>query len=102
MKQYRQGDVLIERVENLPKKSKGKHTRTNRMVLAEGEVTGHAHVLLVDDADWWKDDKDQFVSFASPATVVHEEHRTLHLPAGTYRISRQREYSPEAIRNVTD
>ena len=36
------------------------------------------------------------------AQVVHDEHATIALPPGKYRITRQREYSPEAIRNVAD
>ncbi len=37
---YRQGDVLIRRIQNLPKQ-----TATPRLngILAYGEVTGHAH-----------------------------------------------------------
>ena len=43
-----------------------------------------------------------FVALAQPATVTHDEHSLIDLPAGNYRITRQREYSPEAIRNVAD
>ena len=34
--------------------------------------------------------------------VVHEEHGTVILAPGDYRVTIQREYSPEAIRNVID
>jgi hypothetical protein len=39
---------------------------------------------------------------ADSATVTHEEHGPITLPRGTYRVWRQREYSPEAIRVVRD
>ncbi|MGH9523996.1 MAG: hypothetical protein ACRD3E_15850 [Terriglobales bacterium] len=34
--------------------------------------------------------------------IVHEEHAPIVLPPGDYEIVRQREYSPEEIRNVAD
>lgn len=43
---YRQGDVLIERVASIPKTKTTPIARDNgRVVLAYGEVTGHAHAL---------------------------------------------------------
>ena len=38
----------------------------------------------------------------APAKVTHEEHATLSPPPGIWKITRQREYSPEAIRRVLD
>ena len=37
-----------------------------------------------------------------PQQLRHEEHAEITLPAGIYKITRQREYSPEAIRSVCD
>ncbi len=42
-----------------------------------------------------------FVSM-NGATFVHEEHGPVTLPPGDYKVVIQREYSPEAIRNVAD
>lgn len=112
--QYRQGDVLIECVGNTPEPDTAK--RMLSVILAEGEVTGHHHKLELDQADWWKGDsktefmslthwrdgRDQFFAAEVPATVTHQEHNKIDLPAGTYRVIRQREYSPEEIRNVAD
>jgi hypothetical protein len=38
------------------------------------------------------------------AVVVHDEHRSIQIPSGIYRIVRQREYDAqtEAIRDVAD
>ena len=48
-KMYRQGDVLIRRLKKLPPEPEGgseKVERDNgRVVLAYGEVTGHAHAI---------------------------------------------------------
>ena len=108
---YRQGDVLIERVETIPATAV-KQKPSKRIILAHGEVTGHHHALEVaDPADWWKeaDEKqsttglagDIFVTIKGGA-VTHQEHSKIVLPPGNYRVTRQREYSPEAIRNVAD
>ena len=34
--------------------------------------------------------------------LLHEEHAPIDLPAGSYIVRIQREYSPEALRNVAD
>jgi hypothetical protein len=115
MKQYRQGDVLIESVAEIPSTAQ-KQEPSRRVILAQGEATGHHHVLeTADPADWWKpgeiataNDKsaalagELFLSLPTGATVTHEEHSTINLPPGVYRVIRQREYSPEAIRMVAD
>ena len=112
---YRQGDVLIERISTIPATAK-KQKRSNRVILAHGEVTGHHHTLETrDPADWWKEGEistgnqkpstlagELFVTLPVGGVVTHQEHAKVELPAGNYRITRQREYSPEAIRNVAD
>jgi hypothetical protein len=54
-KQYRQGDILIEDVDQLPADAKPQ-TRLRGLVVAQGEATGHHHVLLPsrEDMDWWQ------------------------------------------------
>ena len=44
MKTYRQGDVLIRQVNEIPSQAKVKKN-VGRIVLAYGEVTGHAHAI---------------------------------------------------------
>lgn len=111
----RQGDVLIELIAEIPTTAK-KQKQSKRIILAHGEVTGHHHALeLADPADWWKEGEiaptlekpatlagEIFVNLKAPAKVTHDEHSTIDLPPGSYRFSRQREYSPEANRNVAD
>jgi hypothetical protein len=112
---YRQGDVLIERISEIPSKAQ-KQEKAKRIILAHGEVTGHHHTLETrDPADWWKEGEipatnekpsqlagELFVSLPSGGAVKHQEHSKIELPRGKYRITRQREYSPERIRNVAD
>ena len=99
---YRQGDVLIEHVATIPKGVKKQEPIAGRIILAHGEVTGHHHSIDADKADWWKSGDDQFVTVKEQSEVVHQEHATVTLPPGKYRVLRQVEYSPEAIRNVAD
>lgn len=106
MKMFRQGDVMIRQVSRLPKGAKD-ITPKDRIVLAYGEVTGHAHAIAPDEArEFTHADAEgvvrRFLKIASEAHVRHEEHAAIPLPRGVYEIVQQREYSPEAIRNVAD
>ena len=76
------------------------------VVLAHGEVTGHAHAIAPDEARQYRAPGQGTVSYlevkAALAMLRHDEHATVELPRGTYEVRRQREYSPAAIRNVAD
>ena len=108
MSMYRQGDVMIRLVNALPSKATPvDNTHLGRIVLAYGEVTGHAHAIALSEAsEYTMQDAAgavrRFLDVTSGATVVHEEHAAIPLPAGVYEIIQQREYSPQAIRNVAD
>ena len=100
---YRQGDVLIERVRTIPDELTQQKPVDGRVILAYGEATGHHHSIEADAADWWKDsDGEQFVTVRKSTSVVHQEHAPIALEPGNYRVRRQREYTPQAIRNVAD
>lgn len=98
--QYRHGDVLIEAVNSIPKaREKLPHT-----ILAHGEVTGHCHrIKESDDADLYATSEGFYLHVRTDSvSVVHEEHKTITLTQGFYRVWRQREYSPKEIRVVRD
>jgi hypothetical protein len=101
----RQGDILIRRVNEIPKRLKPVPKDHGRVILAYGEATGHCHVaegdvqLLAADLE---DLEQRFLRVEHEANVVHDEHNTITLPPGDYSIERQREYSPEEIRTVAD
>jgi hypothetical protein len=80
-KQYRQGDILIEHVDQLPADAKPQ-ARVRRLVVARGEATGHHHVLLSrrKDMDWWQNAAgDIYVRSAEAGRLVHEEHGTIEI-----------------------
>jgi hypothetical protein len=104
---YRQGDVLIVAVEEIPDRTKMvRRSKSGRIILAHGEVTGHAHAIAEpkDRAQLREDDDgNRFLQVLAPSVaLVHQEHATIDLPAGDYRITRQREYTPKAIVRVAD
>ena len=95
---YRQGDVLILRVNSVPDGLKVEPRDNGRVILAYGEVTGHAHAILEPETDVrllaGEDLNDRFLQVLAEGGVnlVHDEHSTIVLPAGDYRVVRQREY----------
>ena len=97
---WRQGDIFITRVQTIPSGAKAQP----HCVLAEGEVTGHSHrVAETGAARLFIHPSSLFLEVtADQATVVHDEHGPITLERGRYRVWRQREYSPEAIRIVRD
>ena len=97
--QFRQGDVLVERIEAIPEDAKAE---IGPVILAHGEATGHAHTIKSRYAKLLSTGTDRFLRTTKPVRLVHQEHGAIEIPAGEYRVTRQREYSPEAIRNVAD
>ena len=97
---WRQGDVFLIATSALPA-----HGRIGRRpVLAEGEITGHAH-RLQDPASgqvFSVNDNLYLEVLAESATILHEEHGPVTVPRGGYAIRIQREYSPQEIRRVVD
>ncbi|MGY2894408.1 hypothetical protein [Deinococcus sp. UYEF24] len=96
---YRHGDVLVQAVPALP----AAHPRPG-VTLARGEVTGHSHRFSqADQVQLYHAGAETFVEVLSErADLIHEEHATITLPRGYYKVWMQREYSPEAIRRVLD
>lgn len=98
---YRQGDVLLRKINSLPK---GERKKRQNGWLLEGEMTGHIHrIAELEQAEVMEIGNGLFVSVSDAGvSLVHQEHHTIQLPPGNYEVTRQREYSPEAIRNVQD
>ena len=103
---FRQGDVLIVPIARLPADLEPVKREHGRLVLAHGEVTGHAHAIKDNRAALFRDPElaaiFMHVSGDGPVALEHQEHDTIHIPPGDYQVIRQREYTPDAIRNVAD
>jgi hypothetical protein len=109
---YAQGDLLIERVSDVcPSGSRIDADADGATVLAEGEVSGHRHAIY-ESVVFFRDDglaRDipgglyvGHVNVEGHADLVHDEHATVSLSAGTYRVRRQRELDPREARLVAD
>lgn len=104
-RQFRQGDVFLRRVEALPPGEKSVPRGRSRVVLAEGELSGHAHVLPARHVRVFRDDASarSFVLVRQRGSQLqHEEHAPIAVPEGIYEVVRQREYEPLRARLVAD
>jgi hypothetical protein len=94
----RQGDLLLVPV-RVP--SLVSAVRSGRLVLAEGEATGHAHVVDDERASLHRvrgnDTWFLRVEDGEPVLLVHEEHDALSVLPGVYEVRRQREYVPREV-----
>lgn len=108
MNQIRQGDVLITAIKAIPAGCKKISPVDGRIVLAHGEVTGHAHAIYEPEkVEYFEDEAARYMRVIEEVDLLHEEHAPIHLTPGEYRIERfgegtQREYHPEALRSVAD
>lgn len=105
--QGRQGDVFVHRIDALPEGLEKIGTDPQfptKYVLAHGEVTGHCHAIEECEAvSMFKDTDGQFyLSIGKTVELTHQEHDTLTLEPGSYRVIRQREWSSEEERYVRD
>jgi hypothetical protein len=101
MKSYRQGDVLLVQIKSIPQSATPK-AKTGRIVLAEGEATGHAHTIDDRDATELISEAERIINVTKSTPLTHQEHATIVIDPGVYKIVRQREYTPEGLRNVAD
>lgn len=118
MTMYRQGDVLIERIDTARDagaeavKADGK-----ALVIALGESSGHRHQVIAAGGKnkLFRRGSVQFLEVGARmgallevttdrgAPIVPPRHDAVKLPPGTYRITTQREWSFEQeVRNVVD
>lgn len=106
----RQGDVFLKPTKRVPSAEAKRVTDNGRVILAYGEVTGHAHEVIGVDTDdvvpamelFLEPDGTRILVVKRDALIQHEEHGRIDLAPGGYQVIQQREYTPEAIRNVAD
>lgn len=124
--QYRQGDVLVVAA-TIPDGATPVALEHGKVILAHGEVTGHYHGIDGSAATMYEKDGERYlhvgprkpgvkvkpwkreaVADYDPAIdgvvakLIHDEHNTIDIPAGTYKVRRQREYRRGEIKRVVD
>ena len=109
-RQYRHGDLLLVKVNAIPNGVTEKprtpfevQRNITGRVLAEGEATGHAHIVdLPTTSPLYEKNGKLYFHSTKVTPLTHDEHAKIELPAGTYEVIRQREHTPQGIRNVED
>lgn len=92
----RQGDVLIRSVDAVPLDANRGEREDGRLIVARGEVTGHAHAILDVDVQQYKIGNMQWIVAPQGFTLQHEEHAPITVPQGQYEVVIQRQYTPQA------
>ena|SRR5437660_2515050 len=95
-RQYRQGDVLLCAVDEIPSTATPVSSAGDRVIIALGELTGHAHAFAASEARLFRDASGRsFVAIAEDdAALLHEEHDPIQVREGRHELRRQREYTP--------
>jgi len=105
MIQQQQGDVLLKKIDALPEGAVAKVLDKGHIILAYGEVTGHAHRITdtVNSLFYEKDGKS-YLKVNTPVKLTHEEHHTQVIPEGIWEIGIVQEYDylKDMVRAVVD
>lgn len=108
-----QGDLLIRRIESLPKDIKPVDSVKGQFIVAHSE-TGHNHVIEERPNVMLYAMNDPMISYlevveatdAAETFIEHlrsfDTHESIVISPGIYEIRRQREYTPEGWRKVED
>ena len=99
---YRHGDIPFYPLKG---KVEGEIVRHNgSFVLAEGETTGHKHLLTCPRMEIRKVAGGYILALVEEAQISHEDHKTIKLPAGNYFVGKEREvdHFVGAVRKVLD
>ena len=104
MKQMRQGDVFLQSVVAVPS---GATEITGDVILAYGEVTGHAHQIKLPATErhkvrYWDAGAERFLQVIERVALTHEEHGEIVLDKGVYRQGFQVEDFGTEIKRVVD
>jgi hypothetical protein len=110
MQMVRQGDVMLVRVGKLDledmkqngSKVKPEAHENGNSVLAHGEVTGHSHKVDGQVSMIYSVDGERYLRVSTDSNLTHEEHGSIPVPAGDYKVVQQKEYTPAAPVPVRD
>lgn len=95
-----QGDVYVSRVDSLPAECQEVERDNGRVILAYGEVTGHAHAFKDENVKMFSSNDNNvmrrfLVIENEPATLFHEEHAPHTYAPGIYEIKIAREWTDD-------
>lgn len=102
-KRIRIGNQTFQSTKEVPRDA-------GRVVLAHGEVTGHAHAIASKSAILYETTDDaaavslgtRILAARADVALRHEEHKTINVPSGTWGVRIQRQYDAGEFRRVED
>ena len=104
---YRHGDLIFKEIDKLPEGLKSVFVGC-KWVAAEGETTGHRHLLTAEPTTRFEVLEDsqgqRYLKIEGSGNLSHEEHRTLEITHGFYVIGNEQEfdYFAEQTNRVID
>ena len=101
------GDVLLLRVEELPVGAIPVEAIRGKFVLAEGELTGHAHTIIADErVRMFRDPESQnlYLEVFATTQLDHQQHGVEELPIGILEVAGVVEVDPfkDVVRKMRD
>lgn len=103
------GECVIRQIDELPRGLKPVKPANGYVRIAESEVTGNHHQVLVKDKDveFFERDGVLYAKVNEPTTVgcvLKERHDDCVLPVGLWEFKKAQEYDPleQELRNVAD
>lgn len=102
--QIQQGDVLLQRIKELPKGAKTVKRDNGDIVLAYGEVTGHAHRIKDIDAMFYEAGGKFYLKTDKPINLRHEEHHEQVIEPGIWEVGQvvEKDWLNDMVRPVID
>jgi len=122
---HQQGDIHLIKIKSIPQEARRLSVPPTGFILAEGEATGHKHVLTCLDngvalaepgtetpskekigegIEVFEHNGTLFVKTSVPTKVTHQEHGTTLVDPGIYQVGHVQEYDhfQEEARRVAD
>ena len=98
MKWYRHGDVIINQITKEEYDNLSGLPKSN-LTIAYGEVTGHHHTLKARPGTAQvlvSPETQEATAFRvdQKTELTHQEHKTISIPKGYYRVEFEKEYEP--------
>jgi len=87
------GDILLVPIDEIPKGIK--RIKEEKLILAEGEITGHMHEIVNNKkAELYFDVKKNkmYLNVLEPTFLKHQQHYKIQIETGYYYVNRVNEY----------
>jgi hypothetical protein len=104
-----QGDVYIQKVDTMPTKDMVEVPAENGVVIVTHSETGHHHVMEATKVKMYALPNsllDCLLVVNDPVALKHlrdhDTHEPIMFEKGTYKVTRQREYTAEGFRKAQD